>query len=149
MHDLAAGDPAPDLTLATPDGPLRLADAGASRPVLLLFYQEAGTPTCEAQLRSFAAEGEVLDESGARVVALGVDPPDACARFAARLAAPFPLLPDPDGAAARAFGVYDTESRRARRAAFVIRDGRVVFALPWYNPANSGQFEQIFAALME
>ncbi|MGH2598665.1 MAG: peroxiredoxin family protein [Dehalococcoidia bacterium] len=142
------GDHVPDLTLEGPDGPVRLADALADGPLVLAFFQEANTPACDAEVRGFASEYDLVRELGGRVLAVSTDPPEAQRRFAEDLSAPFPLLSDPDGAAARAFGVYDEAGRRANRAVFVIgEDGVVRLAIPWYNPQNSTQFQEVFTAL--
>lgn len=148
MAPPAEGDRAPGLRLEGPDGPVTLADRLREGPVVLVFFQEASTPTCEAELRAFATEHDLVRELGAHVLAVSTDPPEAQQRFAEQLAAPFPILSDPQGEAARAYGVFDETSRRANRAVFVIgQDGVVKLSLPWYNPQNSSQFEQVFAAL--
>lgn len=148
MSAPAPGDLAPDFTLTGPDGPVSLSDTLAEGPVVLLFYQEANTPLCEAQVQAFAGDHDLVQELGGRVLAVGVDPEPETRRFAEHLAAPFPVLADSDGSVARAYGVWDGASRRANRAAFVIgRDRRVRLAIPFYNPRNSSQFEQVFAAL--
>lgn len=145
---MEAGDKAPDVTLAGPNGPVRLLEAVGEGPLVLLFFQEASTPACEAEVRGFVSEHDLVQELGARVLAVSTDPPEAQRRFSESLAAPFPILSDPDGAAARAFDVYDETSHRARRAVFVIGEGgTVTLAIPWYNPQNSAQFEEVFAAL--
>jgi alkyl hydroperoxide reductase subunit AhpC len=47
-----------------------------------------------------------------------------------------------------AFGVVDETGRKARRALFVIdQDSTVRCAIPYYNPANSGQFLEMLEAL--
>jgi peroxiredoxin Q/BCP len=144
----AVGDRVPNVTLEGPNGSVRLADAYADGPVVLAFFQEAGTPTCEAEVRGFCTEHDLVKELGAHVLAVSTDPQEAQQRFAESVSAPFPVLTDPDGAAARAFGVYDETSRRAARAVFVIgEDGVVRLAIPWYNPQNATQFEEVFAAL--
>jgi thioredoxin-dependent peroxiredoxin len=148
MSSPTAGSPAPDVSFSGPDGPLRLLEAVAEGPLILVFFQEANTPLCEAQVRGFAADHDLVQELGARVLAVSADPPEAQARFGATLAAPFPIVTDPDGAAARAFGVWDEGTRRGNRAVFVIgRDGTVLHAEPWYNPRNAGQLEAVFTAL--
>jgi len=115
---------------------------------VLAFFQEANTPACEAEVRGFCTEYDLVQELGGRVLAVSTDPQEAQQRFAESLEAPFPVLSDPDGTAARAFGVYDETSRRAARAVFVIgEDGVVRLAIPWYNPQNSTQLEEVFAAL--
>lgn len=148
MTSPVAGDPAPDFTLNGPTGPVTLADARQHGPVLLLFFFEASTPACDAQLRGFGAEYDLIRELGAGVLAISTDSPAAQQRFRDQLDAPFPMLSDADGEVAKAYGVYDPASGRANRAAFVIgQDGAVTLALPWYNPQNSAQFAEVFASL--
>ncbi len=143
-----AGDRAPDITLEGPSGTVHLADALREGPLVLAFFQEANTPTCDAEMRGFASEYDLVQELGARVLAVSTDPQDEQQRFAESVEAPFPVLTDPDGAAARAFDVYDETSGRAHRAVFVIgEDGTVRLAIPWYNPQNSTQLQEVFAAL--
>lgn len=142
------GERAPDFTLEGTDGPVRLAEALAAGPVVVAFYQEDDTPGCRTQLTAFRDDYDLLRELGARVLAISTDPLDSHRAFAERLAPPFPLLSDEGGAVARAYGVYDEHERRAHRAVFVIGpDGLVRESIPWYNPANPSQFEQVFRAL--
>jgi peroxiredoxin len=70
-------------------------------------------------------------------------------RFAEREGSfPFPLLSDPDLTVARLYEVVSEDGRKARRAVFVIdQNGDILRALPYYNPANSEQFLEIFEAL--
>jgi peroxiredoxin len=145
---ITEGARAPSLTLHTTTGDVRVPDP-AGRPVLLMFFQEAGTPTCTTQVSSLAAERALLDETGALAVCISTDPMDRLEAFARAIGDAAPALAtDPDGAVARTFGVYDETGRRAQRAAFVIGgDGTVKLAVPWYNPANSEQFASLFAAL--
>lgn len=142
------GDRAPQITLALADGPAALHELLRDGPLALLFFTEANTPTCDAQVRAFATEYDLIRDLGARVVAISTDTAADQARFAQTLAAPFPIVSDPTGEAARAFGVFDDHSRRSARAVFVIdADGIVRSAQPWYNPANSAQLSEVFGAL--
>lgn len=142
------GERAPDFELPGTDGLVRLSEALARGPVVLTFYQEDGTPACRSQLAAFRDDYDVVRELGASVLAVSVDPLAAHKAFAEQLRPPFPLLADEGGAVARAYGVYDPEQRRARRAVFVIdRDGTVRLSIPWYNPASADQYEQVFRAL--
>ena len=142
------GDRAPKLTLNTARGDLRIPDP-AGRPVLLMFFQEAGTPTCSTQVSALGAEQEMLDELGAVAVCVSTDPPERQRAFAESLGlSGVALASDTNGAAGRAYGVYDEHEKRANRAAFVVgSDGVIKLAIPWYNPANSSQFAAIFEAL--
>ena len=59
------------------------------------------------------------------MVAVSNDAPDAAARFAAEERIPFPVLADPSGEIARAYGVEQDEL--ARRSSFLLDEaGRVV-----------------------
>jgi len=42
----------------------------------------------------------------------------------------------------------DEQGQKARRALFVVaQNGRIECAIPYYNPANSAQFLEVFQAL--
>jgi thioredoxin-dependent peroxiredoxin len=148
MPELHEGDLAPEFALTGTDGEVRLSTLLREGPVVVTFYQEDDTPTCRSQLAAFRDDYEVVQELGATLVAISVDSLDAHARFAETLDAPFPLLADDGGDVARAYGVYDETSRRSNRAIFVVgQDGSIARAIPWYNPANPSQYEQVFQAL--
>ena len=138
---------APDLELDGTEGrrPLRPVHG---RHLLVLFYQEDGTPTCTTELTSFRDEAELLAELDLDIVAVSTDDLDSHRRFIERLGRlPFPLLSDPGGVAARAFGAWDVTAKRAQRAAFVVdADGSVLYAVCPYNPADLTAFEGIFRA---
>jgi len=144
---LTAGQPAPPFTLPALSGSAGVPDPGGRRQVLM-FFQEAGTPTCTMQVRSLADEAALLGELGAAALFVSTDSLERLQAFAAELPAGVALVSDADAAVAKAYGVYDEVSRRARRAAFVVEpDGVISLALTWYNPLNSEQLAQIFAAL--
>jgi len=144
----SVGDPAPDFRCALPDGGTLGRGDLAGGPAVLLFYLEAATPDCRQQLVTFAAEAETLEALGARVVAISADPPERLAEWSSRLGAPFPLLSDPTGEAARAYGVWDAEQRRARRAAFVLdAAGTVRLANPRYSVGRTDDVLEVFEVL--
>ncbi len=145
----AAGDRAPDFRVETDRGPLSLGDLLARGKLVLAFYYEDATPACSTQVSSLKDGWEVLEALGANVLAVSSDSLDSHERFCDRLGGlPFPLGSDPELALARAYGVVDEGGKRARRAVFVIdQEGRVVLALPHYNPANLSQYEEVFRTL--
>lgn len=145
---LVEGDRAPAFSVDSTAGPVIVPDP-RGRPTLVMFFQEAGTPACTQQVTSVAAERETLDQLGAAAVCLSTDPPERQAGFAILIGeAGLPLASDPDGRIARSFGVFDPVDKRAARSAFVVSgEGRVVLAIPWYNPANSDQLISVFGAL--
>jgi peroxiredoxin Q/BCP len=147
----AVGSAAPDFRLPSTNGEVALSDLLASGDrVLLAFYNEDGTPMCSTQLGMLVESHDFLREMGVRVVAVSADSLERHASFSERLGGtPFPLGSDSDLAAARAYGVIDeADGRRSRRAVFVIdRDGRLLLALPHFQPGNMSQVEAIFQAV--
>lgn len=142
------GEPAPDFRCPVAGGGSLGRDDLAGGSAVVLFYLEAATPDCRQQLVTFASETETLEALGARVVAISADPPERLEEWAQRLGRPFPLLSDPAGEAARAFGVWDAEQRRARRAAFVLDAGGTVrHANPRYSVGRTGDVLEVFEAL--
>lgn len=139
---------APVLELDGTDGrrPLR---PQQGKYLLLLFYQEDGTPTCTTELTSFREEADLLVELGLEVVGVSTDDLASHRHFIEWLGQlPFPLLSDPGGVAARAFGAWDESAGRALRAVFVIdADGGVVHSVCPYNPTDLTAFEGIFRAV--
>jgi peroxiredoxin Q/BCP len=124
-----------------------LPKAGA---LVLAFYREDATPSCESELSVLRDAYGLLDEYGAGVLAVSADSMESHRAFMDRMGGlPFPLASDESLAAARAYGVVDEgDSCRSRRAIFVIdRDGTLLLAVAYYQPANLSQVEAIFAAL--
>ena len=131
-----------------PDTELNLRDYLSGGPLLILFYAEANTPLCTQQLCAFRDDEEMIGELGASVVAVSSDPPWELERFDAEHRFPFPLLSDPALDAAGTFGVVDDSGKRAQRAAFVAdASGEIRLAIPFYQPNNLDDYQQIFSAL--
>ena len=131
-----------------PDTDLHLREYLADGALLILFYTEANTPLCTQQLCAFRDDEEMLQELGASVVAISADPLPELMRFDEAHLFPFPLLSDRELSAARAFGVVDEGGQRAQRAAFVAdTQGVITLAVPFYQPNNLDQYQQIFEAL--
>lgn len=142
------GDLAPAFTLPTTAGPVSLADY-RGKGLVLLFYTEDGTPGCSRQIAAFREEHENIRDAGAEVLAVSADTLDSHVDFCARLGGcPFPLASDPGLDVARRYGVVAQNGKRSVRAVFVIgQDGKVLHAIPWYQPGNTGQFLEVFQAL--
>lgn len=143
------GDPAPDFTMPTTEGPLRLGDLLAGGKLLLAFYTEDNTPVCSSEVAMLRDDFEIIQELGARVLAVSADPLESHREFADRIGGvPFPLGSDTALEAARAYGVVDDAGKRSRRAMFVIdTDGRVLHAEPWFQPGNPTQYEAVFRSV--
>jgi peroxiredoxin len=143
------GDNAPDFELPSTQGQLRLSDVTAERKVVLAFYTEDRTPLCSSEVSILKEDYDLLCDLKTEVVAVSVDPMDSHVEFAERLEGlPFPLVSDEDREAARAYGVLDEDGKRSVRAVFVIdKGGTILHVVPWFQPGNPAQYEEIFAAL--
>ncbi len=146
---ISVGDKAPDFALPSTHGEIRLSSLLANRRVVLAFYTEDNTPTCSRELTTFKADYELFQELNAEVVAISSDNVTSHQRFCEKEGDfPFPLASDEELNVVKLYGVYDEESKRSRRAVFVIDcDGTVMHAIPYYNPVNLNQFQEVFTAL--
>lgn len=125
---LAAGDPAPDFALADQDGRVHRLGDYAGRWLVVYFYPRDDTPHCTREACSFRDATEALAALGAAVVGVSVDSPASHAAFARKHRLAFPLLADPGGRTAAAFGSLLRLGilRVARRRSFIIApDGHI------------------------
>jgi len=146
---LEAGDRAPDFSLPSTQGALRLSDLTADKKVLLAFYVEDNTPLCSNEISLLKEDYDLLEQLGVEVVGISADDLESHRRFAERLdGLPFPLACDESLEAARAYGTLDESGKRSLRAVFVIdKGGAILHAVPWFQPGNPTQYEEIFIAL--
>jgi peroxiredoxin Q/BCP len=143
------GDRAPDFTLASTRGEIRLSSLLRRGPVILAFYTEDATPLCSREVAMFRDDFDVISQLGAQVVAISTDSLASHEHFAERLeGVQFPLASDENGEASRAYGVLLDDDKRSARAVFVVgANGVVLHAEPWFQPGNSAQYEAVFLAL--
>ena len=144
------GEQAPDFTLSSTEGELRLSALLQGGPVLLAFYFEDATPTCSTEIESLKDAHETLRELGASIVAISADSIESHRTFAERLGGlPFPLASDADLRAAGAYNaIAEDDPRRSRRALFVIgQDGVITYAANPFSPNSLSQLEGAFRAL--
>jgi peroxiredoxin Q/BCP len=123
MH---TGDTAPDFTLRDQDGTERslsgLLEAG---PVVLFFYPAAMTTGCTKEACHFRDIGAEFEAVGAQRVGISMDAVDKQAEFSAKHGFDYPLLSDPDGTVAKAYGVKRRiDLLRTKRSTFVIGTDR-------------------------
>lgn len=150
---IAAGETAPAFALPAvrTDGTqfeAHLDELLRTGPVMLVFYQDDGMPICTSELKAFAQEHELLAEAGVQVFGINTNGTGSHQRFQERDRFPFPLVSDFHGDTVKAFGLWDADEAKARRAVVIIgADGVVTFSLPHFNPGNLAAFEEIFRAL--
>ncbi len=150
---IAAGESAPDFTLPAirSDGTqydLTLSEAVTAGTVLLVFYEDDGMPICTSELKAFAQEHELLTRAGVQVFGMNTNGTGSHVKFQERDHYPFPLISDFFGDAVKAFGLWDEDERKSRRAVVIVgTDGRVRYVQPHFNPGNLNAYEDVFRAL--
>ncbi len=98
-------DVIPDLTVDLDDGrSVPLSELADGEHLVVFFYPKAFTGGCTAQACHFRDLGAEFAAAGARRVGVSRDDQDTQARFAAEHRFDFPLIADPDGTVAKAFG---------------------------------------------
>jgi peroxiredoxin Q/BCP len=149
---LAAGDSAPDFTLAADDGEtVSLGDLRGSR-VVIYFYPKDDTPGCTKQACALRDDWGSFENLNTKVFGISPDSVESHQRFREKYALPFQLLADPGHAVADAYEVwgektsYGKTSMGIRRSAFVIdENGTIAQAL--YNVAPLDTAPKALAAL--
>ena len=143
------GDQAPGFSLPSTAGPINLPDLTARGKVVLAFYTEDSTPLCSSEVSVLKEDYEIVRALGAEVVPVSADTLESHETFALELGGvPFPLASDERLEAARQYQVLGDDGKRSRRAVFVIdRGGKILHAVPWFQPGNPTQYEDIFKAL--
>lgn len=114
-------DTIPDLTVDLDDGrSVPLSELADGSNLVVFFYPKAFTGGCTAQACHFRDLGAEFAEVGARRVGVSRDDLDTQARFSAQHGFDFPLIADPDGTVAKAFGAKRPGPIPSRRQTVVV-----------------------------
>ncbi|MHB1085453.1 MAG: peroxiredoxin [Thiobacillus sp.] len=136
------GSAAPDFALQDQNGQMHRLGDYAGRWLVLYFYPKDDTPGCTQEACRFRDDIGVLDDLNAAVVGVSVDNTRSHAEFSRKFQLPFPLLSDPDGRTAAAYGSLLNLGlmRFARRHTFIIApDGRIAARFDKVDPACHAQ----------
>jgi thioredoxin-dependent peroxiredoxin len=153
FEPISPGEAAPDFTLpaVTGDGTqydLTLSNVMGSGRVLLVFYEDDGMPICTSELKAFAQEHELLAKAGVQVFGMNTNGIGSHGKFQERDHYPFPLVSDFFGDTVKAYGLWDPDERKSRRAVVIVgADGKVSYVQPHFNPGNLNAYEDVFRAL--
>lgn len=115
---------------------------------LLIFYQDDGMPICTSELKAFAQEYDLLAETGVRVYGMNTNGLGSHARFHERDHFPFPLISDFHAEVVKAYGLWDAQEGKSRRAVVIVNAAGVVeYVQPHFNPGNVNAIVEVFTAL--
>jgi len=138
MAQLRPGDAAPAFSLRDQHGSVVQLSSFLGRKVLVYFYPRADTPGCTAQACSIRDHRQDLAGLGVAAVGISPDTPEGQREFDEKYGLGFPLLSDPEHAAAEAYGVWGEKRLYGKvvqgitRSSFLIDEaGRITHA--WYN----------------
>lgn len=148
---LNEGDPAPDVTLQTPEGgELRISDL-RGRTLVLYFYPKDDTSGCTKEAQDFSALKAAFEMEDAMVLGVSKDPPKSKSRFIGKYDLKITLASDVEGSACEAYGVWTEKSMYGRkymgieRSTFLIgKDGKI--ARIWRKVKVPGHAEEVLAA---
>ena len=126
--ELKPGDEAPAFSLKGSDGrTYKLEDFKVKQVVVLAWFLKAFTGGCTKEYISFRKDGDTMRAFGAAYFTASVDPVEKNTEFAKSLKTDYPILSDPKGQVARAYGVVDDERKVPRRWTFLIgTDGKIL-----------------------
>jgi peroxiredoxin len=146
---IAAGEPAPEFSLARPEGGPFTREDLLGRTTVLVFYPFAFSPVCTDQLSVY---NEVLDEfaaKGATLYGVSCDATYSQTAFKEHLGIDIEQLSDfePKGAACRAFGVLHPHGFPQRALVVVGPDGVVKWSYQAPSPSELPGANLIFDAL--
>jgi peroxiredoxin Q/BCP len=112
--------PAPSFSAPASNGQtVSLADY-RGRYLVLYFYPASFTYGCTRETVRFRDAAAEIQSLGGEIAGVSPDPIEVQCRFADHYQAKFPILADPEGAIARAFGVKFALLPRVKRVTFVI-----------------------------
>ena len=146
---LKPGDPAPAFSVTTAEGSTSsLAELRGKGNLVLFFYVMDNTPGCTRQARAFRDAASEFEGRNTAVVGVSTNGAESHARFAANNELAFPLVADPGGEIAKAYGVLKENGKSAERTTFLI-DKKGVVREVWPHVSITGHTADVLAKIEE
>ena len=150
MADLQPGDTAPDFTLPTDDGEVRLADL-KGKAVALYFYPKDDTSGCTAEAQDFTAKQADFAAAGALIIGVSKDSPRKHGKFRAKYSLTHTLGSDETGAVLEAYGTWVEKSMYGRKYMGIQRDTFLIgpdgkIAKIWRKVKVTGHADEVLKA---
>jgi thioredoxin-dependent peroxiredoxin len=126
-EELKEGDKAPEFEMVGSDGKTyKLSDFRGKQAVVVAWFPRAFTGGCTKECKSFKDDGTKLREYNVAYFTASTDPAEKNKEFAESLDVDYPILSDPKGKVATAYGIYNPERDAAQRVTFIIdKDGTI------------------------
>ncbi len=137
--NVAVGRPAPEFELPDQSGQLHSLEDYRDRWVVLYFYPKDQTPGCTTEACEFRDNIFAFRSFNAQILGVSLDDVDSHKKFADKYELPFPLLADPEGTTADAYGVKTRMfgMKVAKRQTFLIDpDGNIAKHYKTVKPAT-------------
>jgi thioredoxin-dependent peroxiredoxin len=144
---LGEGTPAPEVSALDDKGNPVPLSRYRGKLLVLYFYPMDFAAGATAQANEFREDFSKYRGLGATVVGVSMDDPETHRQFAERYKLPFPLLSDPQGEVARAFGVPITAST-TRHVTFIVDKSGVIRTV-WRKVHPWGHSAQVLSALKQ
>lgn len=126
----AVGDDAPDVTFQGSDGKTyKLSDFEGKSAVVIAWFPKAFTGGCTKECKALKEQGDALRKYEVAYFTASTDPVEQNKKFAESLSLDYPILSDPTGEAAKAFGVLNPERNVAARVTFVVGENGKILAV--------------------
>ena len=127
---LKKGDAAPDFELKGSDGnTYKLAELlKTNKAVVVAWFPRAFTGGCTKECKSMKESSASLKGLDVAYFTASTDPVEGAKgnkAFAESLDLDYPILSDPDGSVAKAYGILKPDGKAANRVTFYIVDGKV------------------------
>jgi peroxiredoxin Q/BCP len=137
---LKVGDDAPDFTMVGSDGKTyKLSDFKGKQAVVVAWYPRAFTRGCTAECKAFKEQGSSIREYNVAYFTASTDDAKKNKEFAESLSVDYPILSDPEGKTATAYGIYNAERKAAARHTFYIgENGKILAIDTTVNTASHG-----------
>lgn len=147
------GQPAPDFSIETDEGPRRLADY-AGKTLVLYFYPKDDTSGCTSEAQQFRDLHASFTEAGAEILGISKDSVASHKKFRAKYDLPFPLGADVEGALCEAYGVWKEKSMYGKkymgieRSTFLIDEAGLLRA-EWRKVKVTGHADAVLKAVTQ
>jgi peroxiredoxin Q/BCP len=151
---IQVNDKAPEFTLQDENGKEVSLKGLRGKVVVLYFYPRADTPGCTIEACEFRDTYKQMQKTGAVLLGISPDTPQAQKKFQEKFSLPFTLLADADKKVAVAFDVLKEKNMYGKKVMGIVRttfiigpDGKIQHIFP--KVKAEGHAEEVLAYLKE